>query len=248
MNKIIDTLLNRYPIIDQLRGLAIVLMIYFHFSYDLAHFGFTDSNFYKDIYWQNLRTLIVSLFVFIVGVSLVLATRKGIQFRRYAKRVGILLLFSILITVNSYFMFPGRTIIIGILHFIALASLLGLLFLRFYYLNLLFGTTLIWIGNSLQFAVFDNIWLHWLGLMTHKPVTEDYVPLIPWFGVVLLGMFFGQTVLKYPKLNKLITTSFNNPVAHGMSFLGRHSLLVYILHQPILYGGTWLVYMMLQHQ
>ena len=134
--------LERFPVVDQLRGLAIVLMIYFHFSYDLAHFGFTGSDFYHDAYWLNLRTIIVSLFLFVVGISLVLATRKGVHFRPFARRVGILLLFSVIITLNSYFMFPGRTIIIGILHFILLASLLGLLFLRFYYLNLFFGICL----------------------------------------------------------------------------------------------------------
>lgn len=248
MNKKTGGFLERYFVVDQLRGLAIVLMIYFHFSYDLAHFGFTDSDFYHDAYWLNLRTIIVSLFLFVVGISLVLASRKGIQYKAFFRRIGILLLFSVIITINSYFMFPGRTIIIGILHFIALASLLGMLFLHVYFLNLALGVFIIWLGSTVQLVMFNNVWLHWIGMMTHRPATEDYVPLVPWLGVVLLGMFFGQTMLKITILKKLMLKNINHPITHGLSYLGQHSLLIYILHQPILYGSTWLVYSTLAHQ
>jgi uncharacterized membrane protein len=238
---------QRYYLVDLLRGIAIALMLYFHFSFDLAHFGFTESDFYHDPYWLNLRTFIVSLFLFVVGISLVLATRNGIRYRNFSKRIGLLLLFSVIITLNSYFMFPGRIIIIGILHFILLASLLGLLFLRFYYLNLLLGIAIILIGVTVQHAVFDNVWYHWIGMMTHKPSTEDYVPLVPWFGVVLLGIFFMQYARRCPRLEMILQHKIDHPVADGLSFLGRHSLVVYVIHQPILYGLTWAVSIMTGH-
>ena len=230
---------QRYQIIDSLRGVAIALMIYFHFCYDLNHFGYLRLDFYHDPYWLNLRTLIVSLFLFLVGVSLVLATQRGINKPRYLRRLGLLVLFSMVISVNSYYMFPGRTVVIGILHFIAIASVLGLLFIRLYWPSLLLGLALIVLDRYFQNAFFDQPWIHWLGLMTHKPQTEDYVPLIPWFGVVLLGIFAGQTLLRYPSRFTVLRAQWNNPLATGLSLAGRHSLLIYILHQPILFGALW---------
>jgi len=237
-----NSIVQRFYLLDLLRGVAIVLMLYFHFSFDLAHFGFTQSNFYHDPYWLHLRTVIVSLFLFVVGASLVLATQNGIQYRHFSKRIGLLLLFSVLISVNSYFMFPGRTIIIGILHFILIASLLGLIFIRYYYLILITAIAIILTGTNLQHEFFDNVWVHWIGMMTHKPATEDYVPLIPWFGVVLLGMFFMKYALKSANLKKILQTKADHRIFDSLTFLGRHSLIIYVIHQPILYGFTWLAY------
>jgi len=232
---------QRFQMIDLLRGVAIALMIYYHFSYDLNHFGYLRLDFYHDAYWLNLRTAIVSMFLFLVGISLVLATQQGINLSRYLRRLGLLLLFSIIISVNSYFMFPGRTVLIGILHFIAIASVLGLLFIRLYWPSLLLGLALIVLDYFFQHTFFDPPWIHWLGLMTHKPQTEDYVPLIPWFGVVLLGIFSGQTLLCYPVRFTFLKSCWNNPLAVGLASAGRYSLWVYLLHQPILFGTLWAV-------
>ncbi len=232
---------NRYKLIDVLRGVAIALMVYFHFSYDLTHFGYTDSDFYHDPYWLHLRTFIVSLFLLLVGVSLVLATRHGIDRKRFLRRLGMLVFFSLLISINSYFMFPGRTIYIGILHFIALATVLGLLFVRQYWLSLFLGIGIIALDLVYQSHFFNQPWIHWVGLMTHKPATEDYVPLIPWFGVVLIGIFAGQTLLRNKALQQQVARPMDNPLTNGLALAGRHSLLIYLVHQPILFGTLWLI-------
>jgi uncharacterized membrane protein len=138
-------------------------------------------------------------------------------------------------------MFGGRMIVFGILHFIFLASILGLLFLRLYLLNLVLGSALILLGNLYQNAVFDNPWLHWIGLMTFKPLTEDYVPLLPWFGVVLLGIFAGHGIYRNPYLQSLCAFRSRHRIARSLAYLGKHSLLIYVLHQPILYGCVWAV-------
>ncbi len=229
----------RYQLIDILRGIAIVLMVYFHFSYDLTYYKLADFDFYRDPYWLNLRTLIVSLFLTLVGISLVLATRNGINKKRFLRRLGLLLVFSALITLNSYIMFPGRTIIIGILHFIAIASVLGLLFVRRYLLSLVLGVGLILLDYFFQHEFFNQPWLHWIGLMTHKPATEDYVPLIPWFGVVLIGIFIGQSLFRSERLSALFAFHSGSGVARGLALAGRHSLIIYVLHQPVLFGLLW---------
>ena len=232
---------SRYQLIDVLRGVAIVLMVFYHFCYDLTYFQLANFDFYRDPFWLNLRTLIVSLFLGLVGVSLILATEHGINKRRYFKRLGLLLLFALAISINSYFMFPGRTIVFGILHFIAFASVAGLLFVRWPYVSLVVGGGIIILDRFYQHAFFDQAGVHWLGLMTHKPATEDYVPVIPWFGVVLIGIFLGHQLQRMPALRFITSWQSNTPLARGLALAGRHSLLIYVLHQPILLGFLWLV-------
>lgn len=232
---------RRYPFVDLLRGVAIALMIAYHFSYDLAHFGLAAFDFYTDPFWLQARTLIVSLFLGLVGVSLVLASAHGIDWRRYARRLGLLLAFALAITLNSYFMFPGRTIVFGILHFIAFASVLALPLVERPRLALGLGLGLIGLDRWFSHPLFDTPALHWLGLMTHKPATEDYVPVIPWFGVVLIGITLGHAFLRSPAWRGLRDWHAQYLPARGLALAGRHSLLIYMLHQPLLFGGLWLL-------
>lgn len=230
---------HRYQLLDILRGIAIALMIFYHFSYDLTFFGFARFDFYNDPFWLNLRTIIVSLFLGLVGVSLVLATQNGINMRRYSRRLGWLMVLSIAITINSYFMFPGRIIVFGILHFIAFASVFGLLFTRLYVPSLVLGIGIILLDLLYQNPFFDQYWIHWLGLMTHRPATEDYVPVFPWFGVALIGIFIGQTIVRNEGLQRMLTTNSDNIIMRSLAFSGRHSLLIYVVHQPILFAILW---------
>jgi uncharacterized membrane protein len=85
--------------------------------------------------------------------------------------------------------------------------------------------------------MFNQKALQWFGLMTHKPPTEDYVPLLPWFGVVLLGMTLGKYLHNKGSIYRPIQSIWGRRLA-GM---GRHSLLIYMLHQPILLGGLWVL-------
>ncbi|NOZ36458.1 MAG: DUF1624 domain-containing protein [Gammaproteobacteria bacterium] len=232
---------QRYPIIDVLRGLAILMMFSYHFSFDLTYFGFMQQDFYHNPFWLNYRTLIVSLFLSLVGVSLSLATRHGFKTRAYFRRLGLLIFFASLVSIVTYIQFSDRMIFFGILHFIALASVLGLVFIRFYWLNLVLGTGLIILGNQVQNAVFNQPWLQWIGLMTHKPFTEDYVPLLPWFGVVLLGIFVGKLVFQKQPQAWLQNWQSQHPLMRTLSFGGKHSLLIYMLHQPVFMGLLYLV-------
>jgi uncharacterized membrane protein len=129
-------------------------------------------------------------------------------------------------------------IFFGVLHFILMASVIGLLLLQGYRLNLLGGVALILVGAMVQHPIFDQPALQWLGMMTHKPVTEDYVPLLPWMGVVMLGMFLAR----HPVSEKWLKASWQVPSAlRGLTWAGRHSLLLYMLHQPIFFGVLWVI-------
>jgi len=230
---------KRLQLIDLLRGLAIVLMVLFHGAYDLTFYHLTQFDFYNDPFWLNTRTFIVSLFLSLVGISLVLASTHSINWKRYAKRMVWLVASAALITLTSYFMFPGRTIVFGILHFIVLASLLGLLFTAHPWISLVTGIVLILIGTLYSHPLFDHPSLHWIGLMTFRPATEDYVPLLPWMGVVLLGISTGHLLEKTTAGKKLLCSYLPFGFARLLALAGRHSLLIYLLHQPVLLALLW---------
>jgi len=225
---------QRLLLIDALRGVAIAMMVAFHFCFDLSYFGLADFNFYQDSFWLNARTLILSSFLFLVGVSLVLATRSGLILTRYLRRLGYLLGAALLVSVATWWMFAERFVFFGVLHFIALASVLGLVFVRAGWLNLVLGIALILVANRYQSPWFDEPGRRWIGLMTHKPPTEDYVPLLPWFGVVLLGMFAGPTLRRLARHWQPRSAA---PPLGWLAFAGRHSLFIYLLHQPLLMGA-----------
>jgi uncharacterized membrane protein len=228
---------RRLPLIDALRGVAIVMMVIYHFCFDLSYLRLADFDFYADPFWLTARTLILGTFLFLVGVSLVLATGSGLDLRRYLRRLGYLIAAALLVSASTRWMFGERYVFFGVLHFIAVASLLGLPLVRAGWLNPVLGTGIIVLASVYQSTWFDQPGWRWIGLMTHKPPTEDYVPLLPWFGVVLFGMFAA------PGLRRLARRpGFGQSAGPGwLALAGRHSLLIYLLHQPLLLGGLMLV-------
>ena len=228
---------SRIEGIDTLRGLAIVAMIAYHFTFDLRYFGVVRADFENDPYWLGARAAIVSSFLLLVGVSLVLARECNVPTARFARRVALIALCALAATIGSYVVFPERFIYFGILHCIAVASVLARPLAGRPALALPLGVTAIAAGLVLSHPFFDTRATSWIGFNTVKPATEDFVPLFPWLGVVLLGIALG---------NGLVRRDFA-PVAllarapKALRWLGRHSLVVYMLHQPMLLGVLWLV-------
>lgn len=223
------------------RGIAVALMVGYHFCFDLNYFRLAAFDFFHHPFWLAARATIVTLFLLLVGVSLHLATANGLKTAPYLRRLGWLAACAALVSASSYAMFPSSGIFFGVLHFIALASLLGLAFTRFYRVNLIVGLAWIAVGLLIQHPWFDQPWASWIGLVTHKPVTEDYVPLFPWFGVVLLGLFLGKTLLRPAHWESLKTYRPTAPGSRMLSLAGRHSLAIYMLHQPLLMGLLYLI-------
>lgn len=247
---------GRYPIVDAARGTAIALMFVYHFTFDLRYYNVVAIDFNNDPVWLGLRTLIVGLFLGVMGVSLHLATASGLNQRAFVRRLLQVMGCAALVSLSSYMMFPKSMIFFGILHFIAVASVLGLLFYRWFWMNLGVGVALIMLGLTIQHPWFDQPGWQWIGLMTHKPITEDYVPLLPWFGVVLLGLFVGKWMFSSPpppfirlaelagltgQLSKnLVQWQGKTGFSRLLAFGGRHSLPIYMLHQPIFFAVLYL--------
>ena len=232
---------GRYPFIDGLRGVAIVLMMAYHFTFDLNLFKVVHVDFNHNIFWLSARGLIVSMFLGLVGISLYLASEHGLNKQRYWRRIGLLLVCALMVSVASYLMFPKTMIFFGILHFILIASLLGIWFVRLYWANLVLGCGIVITGILVQHPVFDQSALQWVGLMTHKPATEDYVPLFPWFGAVLIGMFLGR-YLYSESVPDFARWRGDTATGRILTLAGRNSLLIYMLHQPLFIGILYLFF------
>jgi uncharacterized membrane protein len=226
---------GRLVCIDALRGFAIALMVVYHFCFNLGYFGLAAFDFYQDPFWLNFRTLILSLFLGLVGVSLVLASQPRLNVRRYLHRLILLVASAALVSFVTWWMFVERLVFFGVLHFIAVASLLGLLFVRAGRLNLIAGVGVILFATQYQSAWFDTPGRRWIGLMTHKPPTEDYVPLLPWIGVVMLGIFAGPYIVRW--LQTHLQGIRDTAPIRWLALAGRHSLVIYLIHQPLLIGA-----------
>ncbi len=227
--------MKRIVTIDAARGIAVALMIAYHFSFDLNYFGIIHQDMNHERFWLASRAFIVSLFLILAGISLVLAS--SLDARHFWKRQGRLLAAAAAVTAGSWLMFPKSYIYFGILHFIFTASLIGRVFLNFPEAALFSGLAVIAFGLDYSNPLFDLPYLNWIGLMTHKPYTEDYVPIFPWLGVVLIGIFLGNLLFERTKSAWI---RLEIPVMKFPSLIGRHSLAIYLLHQPILIGILYL--------
>ena len=221
----------RFAAIDGLRGFAICLMLVYHFAFDLTWFRVIGADFNNDAFWLGFRAVIVTLFLALVGVSLVLA--RHASRRDFWRRVALIAACAALVSVASYVTFPQTFITFGILHCIAVSSVLARPLLDFPRIALLAGIAIVALGNAVHLPLFDAPWLNWVGMMTHKPATEDYVPLFPWLGVVLVGIAVGHWLVSQ---GRRAIVAMGSVVPRWLTWTGRHSLVIYMVHQPVLVG------------
>ena len=232
----------RIGAIDMARGLALLAMAVYHFTWDLSYFGYVDPVMVTHGGWKISARTIASSFLILVGVSLVLAHRNGIRWRKFWLRLVEIVGAAALITVATYYFSPDSYIFFGILHEIALASVLGLAFLRLpsaivFAAAALFIAAPYYLGNP----AFDHPALWWIGLSTINPRTNDYVPLFPWFGPVLAGIGIARIAGRTGALKVAARISLSPAkLDEGLRFLGRHALAFYLAHQPILFGLVFL--------
>ena len=226
---------TRFDRLDALRGAAIVWMVAFHFAFDLNHFGLLDprQNFYTDPLWTRQRIVIVSLFLLCAGMGQAVALHSGQAWPRFWKRWAQVAGCAVLVSAGSALMFPKSWISFGVLHGIALMLIAARLAapLRGWLWPL--GLIAILLPQFIQHPFFDTRWTNWVGLVTRKPVAEDFAPLLPWLGVMLWGLALGQGLLqRWPA----VLNGWLPRVAAPLAWLGRWPLLAYMLHQPLLIG------------
>ena len=231
---------RRWPALDVARGLAIIAMIRFHFTWDLGFFGIVDYDISFTREGRILAHGIAGSFLFLVGFSLALAHRGGVKWQPFLRRFRFVVGAALLVSLGTFFVMPDEWIFFGVLHCIALSSLLALPFL---------GAPLLLVGLVAALVVaapflvahpfFDQPWLFWLGLNQVLPRTNDYVPMFPWFGVVLAGVVAARLAYRHPTVSAWLQRPLEQTVARLLARMGRFSLLIYLIHQPILMGLLW---------
>lgn len=229
----------RIEAIDLARGGALIAMAVYHFAWDLEFFGYAPPGLTAEGGWKLFARAIASSFLFLAGVSLYLAHGQGIRWRGFGRRMAMVAGAALAISIATFIATPERFIFFGILHEIALASLLGLAFLRLPALvTLAVAAAVIAAPHFLRSVVFDHPAWWWTGLSSANPPSNDYVPIFPWFGPVLIGVALAKLAVDsglFQRLGQWAPGGWSRPA----QFAGRHSLSVYLIHQPILIGLIW---------
>jgi uncharacterized membrane protein len=227
---------KRFDRLDAMRGAAIVWMALFHLAFDLNHFGWLSprQNFYTDPLWTVQRSCIVSLFLFVAGMSLAAALHAGQTWPRFWRRWAQIAGCAVLVSIGSALMFPDSWISFGVLHGIAVMLVLARLVAPSKLWLWPLGALCIALPAFVQHPWFDARWSNWVGLVTRKPVTEDFVPVLPWLGVLLFGLAAGQWLLSARPA--WLGGALPAP-ARPLALLGRWSLSFYMLHQPVFIGA-----------
>lgn len=227
----------RWQSLDLMRGVAILAMVTFHVAWDLYYFGYSDVDVTQVLGWVVFQKAILSSFLLLVGMGLVLGHGGGVRWRAFWRRWAFLVVAALLTTAGTYWMFPDYFVFFGVLHAIALFSLMALPFLRLDWpLTAVIGAA--WIAANFLWndPAFEARSLAWIGFWPTSPPTSDVVPVFPWFGVVLLGVALMRLLLASPAAGPLRAWRSEAPALRGLAWLGRWSLPFYLLHQPVIIG------------
>ena len=227
---------SRLTLVDALRGFAVAQMIVYHFIYDLSYFGWLNLAMTRDQPWVAWRTAIVTQFLLLVGVSLVLRTSFKPSPADFWKRWAQIAAAALLVSVGSWLVFGPRFIYFGILHFVAAALLMARPLLRLGTGNVVLGTLCVVLGLIYANEFFNTPPATIVGFMTVKPRTEDYVPLFPWIGVVLIGVGLASRWQRAQWRVHTVLVPLNEGAPRWLLFLGTWPLTIYLLHQPVLLG------------
>lgn len=237
---------GRYAIVDALRGFAIWLMFVYHFSWDLTYFGFADFQVTTDPAWIWFARFIAGTILLVMGIAQAIAAERPFNRAVFLKRLVTILACAIGISAATYMVDPGTFIFFGILHHITLASILMLVIVRMQTQNLVMLAAVCLIA-PLMFTheVFFVPWLWWVGLSPVSPPTIDYVPLLPWLGVSIIGIIAGRTWFTGRTPSTLTAWQPQSLISKLIHGAGKHSLLLYMVHQPVLFGGCYAAFWVL---
>ena len=247
---------ERIGAIDLARALALVAMVIFHLAWDLSFLKFIATDIALHPGWRLFSHAIAGSFLGLAGVGLALAHAHGIRWRGFWRRLAIIALAALAVTAGTRLAMPDSFVLFGILHCIALGSLLCLVFVRgTWWLPLPFAAAVTalpeflarpeWAGlqDSMESGPLFVLWQH-LGLGLAAPVTVDFVPLFPWLAFMLAGVSAGLVLARMGLTARLAHVRMPG-LAAPLVWAGQRSLPIYLIHQPILIGGltalAWLM-------
>jgi uncharacterized membrane protein len=232
---------TRFDRLDALRGVAIVWMTIYHFCFDLNYFGWIKQDFYHDPVWTWQRSAIVSLFLLCAGAGQAVALHQGQTWTRFWRRWAQVAACALLVTAGSYWMYPKSFIYFGVLH--GIAVMLIVVRLTAHWGVWLWPLGAVAIASKFIASYVVSTWaslqflnekgFNVLGWVSQLPVTEDYVPIFPWLGVMWWGVAATQWLLAH---RRNLMTGGIAPATRWLAWLGTWSLTWYMLHQPLMIG------------
>ncbi len=235
---------QRFEAVDALRGAAMVWMTLFHLCFDLNQFGYIGQNFYVDPVWTWQRACIISVFLFCAGLGQAISVAQGQSWGRFWRRWRWMAVCALLITAASWFIYPRSFIYFGVLHGMAVMLIVARLTAGWGFW--LWGLGSVVIASKFIATYALGRWatghfvellnapvLNWIGWITEKPITEDYVPMAPWLGVMWFGVAAGNVLMRS---SAMVAAKWMPSPLRPLATLGRWSLPYYMLHQPILWA------------
>lgn len=224
---------NRIQLIDALRGFCLILMLAYHFAYDLVAFGFIP-------HWVLYNPLLNFLQPFVAGIFILLAGVSSCFSRSNIRRGLIALLAAVAVSAVTYY--AGAFVRFGILHFLGSAMVIyGLSWklwdkipdkLAAVLYIVLFAAFYVITRRDYEGATY----LFWLGFTDPSFSSADYFPILPWIFIFLLGTLAGKAVR-----DRRLPERFYTIKIPFLPVVGRYSLVIYLAHQPLLYGFTLLL-------
>jgi len=223
------------------------MMITFHTLYIADFLGIANTMTISHLgfWWWFPRVTAAGPFIFLAGLSVPIAQSRPTNASSFAMRGLQILGLGMAITLVTWLVPTTRTLYVrfGILHFFGIAFLLAPFFTRFRFINLILGAALMALGIYLDVTrvAVGFPWLFWLGLKPYHFSSLDYFPLLPWFGLFLLGMFCGKML--YPQGNRRFNIpESNDAVTSVLTLPGRHPLVIYLAQWPAIVGVLLLLF------
>ncbi len=236
---------ERYPELDLLRTLAIIMMVVYHLAYDLESFYGWNLGIFENAGWILFRQSTASLFLLLVGCSFAISWNRHrekhgetdfvFRYRKYLLRGLGVIACGMLVSAVTYLVDPETYVRFGILHMIGVSILLLPFFVRLREWNLLLGISFIGFQKiivEILSVTGRRPALLLLGVMPSDFTSVDYFPLIPWFGIVLIGYAVGYAIyVRHPHYR-----TWEHVHWRWMTWPGKNALLIYLLHQPLILG------------
>jgi uncharacterized membrane protein len=220
--------------VDAIRGLAILGVVIFHLVWDLEFVGFIEG-IARHPAWLAFGRTLAGTFMALVGVSLVLAHPHEVRWRPALRRLCLIALAAAAITAMTRLTFPDAFVYFGILHAIAAATLVGILFLEARAIvGFLAGVAIVALPFAYDSHVFDTRWLAWIGFAAKPPPSNDFVPIFPWVGLTLLAVAATRCTMALGVIQWIADHEGRGHIMKTLGWMGRHSLAIYLIHQPIL--------------
>ncbi|MBF9035578.1 DUF1624 domain-containing protein [Rhodobacterales bacterium HKCCE2091] len=232
---------GRIAALDAARSLALVCMAIYHFCFDLEMFGWLAPGTAMGQPLRGFAVAIASSFIAMAGFSLVLAHGRGIRWRGFRRRLAMVAGAALAISAATWLWLPSAFIYFGILHAIAAMSLIGLAFLRLPAVMIaVLAAGAFWLPRAVSSPAFDTRRLAWTGFAERPPPSLDFEPVFPWIAAFLAGMALARA---FPAFWQSLAARPTPGWLQHLGFPGRHSLLVYLVHQPVLIAvvgaATW---------